>query len=40
MLPEGYTNTNGEIESGTRSGDTIELNIEVALGSLVIQEIQ
>jgi hypothetical protein len=40
LLPTGYTNTNGVIESAAREGDTVELNIEVALGSLVIQEIQ
>jgi hypothetical protein len=40
QLPKGYTNSAGVIRSGMSGDESINLNIGVAVGSLVVQEIQ
>ena len=39
LLPAGYTDTNGLIESNPGADDAVEVDASVAVGSLVVQEI-
>jgi hypothetical protein len=39
QLPEGYTFTDNTIESAAKGDNIVELNVDIGMGSLVVQEI-